>query len=409
MKTANRSIRPLGVGVLLLGLAACEPSPFEPAAEAPAGPLTIGVGVPPELATRSIEDERLSLVASADGRALTSVRRGDTWELEMTAAPGTTFELELEWCYRDLDDLDGIEGVDDDCPLPLAVLSRPVAVGTSDLRIPIRFDEFRSDFDEDEDGAANYIELRDDFDPRNDNLCPDCRTDVDLTIVRRAERPVIDGSYFNGSGDAREDVWGEAQLEDREGRLAIDTLLQGAGTGIGLSGRENDDQPPKWGAMHDGSDLFLFVLGEGVPKSQRFGADGGAGAADNDSIELFLQTSSRAFRLVIPVADEDGGSNRDEDSDLFLPSGADGTGSRDAIDYATCTCENERDFYELRISLDWLGVGSGDVIGIEVQINDDDDGGAVDERWGWRAEPGSGRDVDSGSSDGSLPGRALLQ
>ena len=408
MTTANRAIRRLAAGALLAGLAACGPSPFEPVEES-TGTRTIGVEVPPELAARSIENERLSLVASADGRALTSARRGDTWELEMTAAPDTTFELELEWCYRDLDGLDGIEGVDDDCPLPLAALSRPVAVGTSDLRIPIRFDEFRSDFDEDDDGAANYIELRDDFDPRNDNVCPDCRTDIDLTIVRRAARPIIDGSYFNGSGDTRLDVWRDSQLDDREGRLAIDTLLQGAGTGIGLSGRENDTQPPKWGAMHDGSDLFLFVLGEGVPKTQRFGDDGGAGAADNDSIEVFLQTASRSFRLVIPVADGDGGSNRGEDSDLFVSDGFAAGGAFDAIEFATCTCEDERDFYELRISLDWLEAGSGDVIGIEVQINDDDDGGAVDERWGWRAEPGSGRDVSSGSPDGSLPGRALIQ
>lgn len=404
------SIRALFVTVAALALAACEPSPFEPVE-----PTTLTVPVPPELALRAIEPDGLTLLASVDGQPVETVRQGDRWALTARVAPNSTFDVSLQWCYADG------EEPDDDCPLPLGSLSRVVSVDESDRTLSVGFDDFVRDADEDRDGASNYVELRDGFDPRNGNLCPDCRDDVDLTIVRRVTRPQIDGRYFNGSDDTRVDVWAEAQLMDRDGRLFVERRLAGEAD-IGLTGREDDVQPPKWGAMHDGRDLFVFVLGEGVPKSPRFDSDD---PRDDDAVELFLATPEGTVQIVVPVRDGNGGSNVGERGAIYVDDDFDG--GDDDIDaasaaarfedavadgdlrVATCTCDDERDFYELSVSLDWLELEPGDVFGIEVQLDDDDDGGAVDARWGWRASPGSGRELGGGTFDTALPGRAVLE
>ena len=404
------SIRALSVTAAALALAACEPSPFEPVE-----PTRLGVAVPPELALRAIEPDALTLLASVDGRPVETLRQGDRWELTATVAPNSTFDVTLQWCYDDG------EEPGEDCPLPLGSLTRVVAIDRSDRTLAVGFDDFVRDADEDRDGASNYVELRDGFDPRNGNLCPDCRDDVDLTIVRRVTRPQIDGRYFNGSDDTRVDVWAEAQLADRRGRLFIDQSLSGTAD-VGLTGRENDVDPPKWGAMHDGRDLFVFVLGEGVPKSPRFDSDD---PRDDDATELFVATPDGTVQIVVPVRDEDGGSNSGERGAVYVDDDFDGGDDdvdadeaaarfADAIDdgdlrVATCTCDDERDFYELAVSLDWLGLEPGDVFGLEVQRDDDDDGDAVDARWGWRAAPGSGRELGGGSFDTALPGRAVLE
>ena len=398
----------LGAPLLAL-LIGCEPSPFEPAVS-----TTIGVPPPPELTARSVDRGRLRLDARVNGDPVDTVDRGEFWELTARVPPASESEFELEWRYENVFE-------DSDVTLLLARLPpRAVRVGSSDVSIPVDFEEFDTgggedgdeldrDFDRDKDGATNYEEVRRGFDPTNRNLCPDCRTDVDLTIPRVNEAAVVDGRYLQPDGG---DAWAEGQFKDRDGVMWVDTPLSGQG--------EEDGSRSQWGAMHDGRDLILFVFGEGEPKTSS--ADS-ALSREDDSFELHVESVRRVLRLVVPVRDSSRNRNVDARGEIRLLGSDDDIGGWEAADaseavafgqavgdgevsVATCTCEGERDFYEIRVSLAYLGAVPGEDIGIEVQLNDDDDGGGVDRRWGWRSPQGSGRSTQAGLG---LTGRAALE
>ena len=70
--------------------------------------------------------------------------------------------------------------------------------------------------------------------------------------------------------------------------------------------------------------------------------------------------------------------------------------------------EERKDSYELRIKLSELNIELEKPFGIEIQINDDDDGGTRDEKWGWHHPEGSDDANDYSWQNPSVVGQAIL-
>ena len=61
--------------------------------------------------------------------------------------------------------------------------------------------------------------------------------------------------------------------------------------------------------------------------------------------------------------------------------------------------------YEIRVKLSSIGLAPGETFGLEVAVNDDDDGGDRDYKFGWWALP----DYDDDWRQPSVFGKAKLQ
>ena len=175
----------------------------------------------------------------------------------------------------------------------------------------------------------------------------------------------------------------------------------------------------KWAAMHDGRYRYIVVTVE----------DGGARFRDSDtfvwqddSLEIYIDGNNSKltsydgvddFQFTFPVRGT-GGSKQavssGETLGQFNPPTAD-------IDFATGPGVGprglrrpnfEQDVYEIRIELDSVGIAVNQPFGLELQINDDDDGELRDGKWGWHHPPRVDVDVDETFLNPSIMGTARL-
>ncbi|MFK7994900.1 MAG: hypothetical protein AB8B87_12225 [Granulosicoccus sp.] len=107
--------------------------------------------------------------------------------------------------------------------------------------------DYITNFDSDRDLDTNLFELKDEqglgLNPRNSNLCTQCRSDVASHINRitPAEAPTIDGNY--------ETIWNRSQFKDINGEAWL--------TSNGAS-----ESVFRFASMHDDQNLYLYVLRE---------------------------------------------------------------------------------------------------------------------------------------------------
>ena len=333
----------------------------------------MSVALPTELAqARNLDRDRLSLEARQDGRTLGVVRRDDVWEIATTVPSGVPVRLELDWT---------VLRTDSGQNLLLADYDRTTTFDRV-TRLDLTLADFDASHDDDSDGTSNLDELLLGFDPQNRNLCPDCRTDVDVIVpwVAEAAGAVIDGGFDEG-------IWDGAQFKDRSGDLDLDA-------GEGELSRATPGAR-RWAAMHDGNFLYLFVFGEGPDKTHHFDSED---PSEDDAVAITVSgtaTSLGTMRLVVPIRNANGDANRDERARL------DGEGelsellASGALAFATCICNRSFDAYELRIALAYLGLGSGERFSIDVRLVDDVDGGEADLSWRW---PGAAPDLDQSAA-----------
>ena len=337
----------------------------------PTDPNAAGLSVAPPaelMQMRALDRDRLSLDARLDGRTLGVVRRGDVWEISTTVRAGVPVRLELDWTV-----LRTATGQN----LLLADYDETTSFERA-TELELTLADFDVSHDDDSDGTSNLDELVLGFDPQNRNLCPDCRTDVDMIVpwVPAAAGVVIDGGFDQG-------IWNGAQFKDRSGDLDLD-----AGEGEVSRATPGDR---RWAAMHDGNFLYLFVFGEGPDKTHHFDSED---PSEDDAVAITVSgtaTSLGTMRLVVPVRSAAGNANRDERARLegegelaeLLASGA--------LAFATCICDRSFDAYEVRIALAYLGLGSGERFSIDVRLVDDVDGGEADLAWRW---PGAAPDFE---------------
>ena len=143
-----------------------------------------------------------------------------------------------------------------------------------------------------------------------------------------------------------------------------------------------------WSAMHDGTNLYIRVRVSSDFSNTPFIDSPGQPWFD-DSVEIFIDGNNskgseydgiddfQAILLAHPSADW---------QPIISPSSAPGLG----IFYRTS--ENSfRLFYEIAINLESAGIIPGQPFGFDVHINEDDNGGERDAKWGWFEQSGFDR------------------
>jgi len=277
----------------------------------------------------------------------------------------------------------------------------------SNESIVITNDDYSIDFDDDFDTVSNLAERRTSSDPY-DSRSPD----VDFALARLpaispAEAPIIDGSY--------EGIWNSAAYVDvNRQNLSIDNLM------IDMGATFADGEPDyRWGGMHDGEYLYLVAFGEGGGVQTPF-ADSDR-LFNDDTLNIFWDADNSAnreydgvndFQLLIPLL-ESGNDRVPNDSANENSRFATGSNSsffpEDAIDFATCVCRRENNFWEVRIRLADAAIVVGQTFGFELQLDDDRDGGDRDVKWGWQHPSRINEDRDFTWFDPSFMGTAVLE
>ena len=308
-------------------------------------------------------------------------------------------------------DADPDEGTDAPAPGgdPDAVIDVPPVPTPS---VPVPDDE---DDEDDEDDDDDEDEDLDDDAPADDEAV----VDVYVPRVSRSDVPDIDGRGVVTGPDGRfGGEWSAAVQVDSSGRpLGVNNLM------IDVDADAPDGTPwRRWAAMHDGEYLYVLVTVE----------DDGARIEDSatiwedDSLEVFIDgdRSRNPFYgddddwhvlmgLLAPGTIRTSNSN---DVEGWEP-GPFSSGEGLELDFATGPGigpdglrrpRHEQDVYELRIELKSANIDVGRPFGFELQVNDDDDGGTRDSKWGW-AHPSRGAiDVDFTYINPSYMGTLLL-
>lgn len=399
----------------------------------------LGLSPPPALVNaRAVDRTRLRpIVTLDDGRRVDmSPLDGGRWNGTIDLVPGRVHAVRVVW----------IETIGER-ELQLASSERTVTVGVDGARVDIETGGYAFDFDLDRDGVSNFDERERDTDPFRapgddadsprpaDPSIPldpvggsdgagDGRAEPDAAFptaaeitariivprIAREDAPAIDGLGVALDANGRYvGEWATAtQLDAAGDPLVIGNLMVDGGTD------ETDDVPRRrWAAAHDGEYLYVLVVIDDGGRRFRDSID----LFNDDSLEVYIDGNGSKS----PISDDD-------DVQRVLPMvapGSDGTGVDEGIvsgfflsqapidiDFATGPGRGPRigqDVYELRVGLASADILPGRPFGFELQVNDDDDGGTREGKWGW-AHPARGtEDVDLTFFDPSYMGTAILE
>jgi len=258
----------------------------------------------------------------------------------------------------------------------------------------------------------------DDRDDESDANGPDTSAEADVLIRRiaREDAPGIDGlDVVRADDNFWVGEWANATQRDANGnRLLIDQLMVDGGTD-----EATGEAWRYWAAAHDGEYLYVLVVVDDDGQRHR---DSPA-VWNDDSLELFIDgDNSKAstygaddFQRLIPLT-APGETRRSIDTGIVNGFFS----SQEPLDIEFATGPGvgprgirrprfEQDVYELRIELDSAGIVPGRPFGFELQVNDDDDGGNREAKWGWAHPARTDEDIDGTYLDPSLMGTALLE
>lgn len=246
------------------------------------------------------------------------------------------------------------------------------------------------------------------------------KASVLIPRIATTQAPFIDGrGVFLNSQDNLTGEWADAvQFDDAGARLWIKNLMIDKG-----ADSEDGAELRRWAAMHDGQILYVLVLSDDVGARQ---SDSPL-FWDDDSLELFIDGDnskltewfgSSDFHEIIPLLKRDSTQANNEINGRFEP----GPGTVDnplSFEFSTGPgigpdgirlSRWEQDVYELAIPFSSAGIVTGLPIGFELQLNDDDDGGSRDSKWGWY-HPSRENDDDTDRTylDPSVMGIVVLE
>ncbi len=393
------------------------------------------------LGLREFQNERLRCVVTINGESVTmNANSGSTeWSGSLVVPSGQSLQLEMNWFYDDI---------------LVATHSRTIDGINANTNIDFASSDYVTDgpnLDLDSDGYSNLVELEDEFDPNDPNNPGAPNIDVIIPWVAPSDANItIDGLYDN--------AWNLATFIDRQGStLAIDNLMIDKGAQFA-----DGDTDFQWAALHDGTYMYIMVFAEQTTSDTPFG-DSTLGYRD-DALSLFIDGNNsklstydgvddRHFEIPFLKLSAPGGSgapgdfelSTDANGDLIFnaagdiqvdtPSGplfleaADlddnrnlpGTaGSRlitgdnsaplpEDFTFANCLCREGRNSYELKINLAQVGIVVGRPFGLDLQLDDDIDGGDRDARYGWKHPSRTGdTDADNTWRNPSFMGTAIL-
>jgi len=256
----------------------------------------------------------------------------------------------------------------------------------------------------------------------NEVLLTHIKASALIPRISTNQAPFIDGLGVNLNGqDELTGEWRNAvQFDDAGAGLWINNLmLNPDGEADGADGAELR----RWAAMHDGINLYILVLSDDINARH---ADSTLPWQD-DSVEIFIDgdnskltdwTSGDDFHVVIPLLKFRSTQANNEINGRFTPQ-TDSTAAASAMEFSTGPSVGpngirvarwEQDVYEIAIPLSSVGIVVGSPFGFEVQINDDDDGGNRDSKWGWyHPSRTGGVDTDRTYLDPSVMGVVVLE
>lgn len=267
----------------------------------------------------------------------------------------------------------------------------------------VMFSEGDFDFAIDTDGDGTYN--------INDSQPKVANIDVYIPYASNGT-PKIDGI----GGDAS---WSAATTVDTEGsRLRINHLMMEPRPQTGL---EDDDAYEKdlrpwhtWSAMYDENYFYLMVeiVDDNHPSCDS------EDPWDDDNLNIYWDGDNSKgdkydgvndFHLMIPLYERSNncaefnynGRMRNGVNSASLGSSTD-------LRYATGRLDSRTTFYEVRIGLKKAGITSGKTFGFDVHIDDDDDGGDRDQKWGWKHPSRQGSDVDETYKNPKVMANILL-
>lgn len=258
------------------------------------------------------------------------------------------------------------------------------------------FDYDESLYDEDGDGDSNLQERRDlsnPFLPKN----LDGARDSDIRVV--IPKVTSGATVPNINGNFSENEWRDAvQVDIGNSTLYINRrILNEEGTDS-----NNYERNSRWLAMHDGNYLYIAVLVD--DQSERSDS---SNAWNDDNLNLYLDANWSHtdsydgyddFHYLIPLLKQFSSATNNGtliDGSLFVQQGSHSaqlpsdTRVANGVDVGPFGGRGERmDVYEVRISLNGLKLGLGRKFGIDVHIDDDDNGNGRDSKWAWYQNDG---------------------
>jgi len=348
---------------------------------------------PQALLNRAIDPNQLNPRVTLNGQSVNMTQLGDTpiYRGVVQVPEGEDVQLLVEWIefFRNRE-------------LLLAVLDRTFEAVNSDTNVVLFEADYETEdinafprLDDDNDRVPNLAERVENSDPLSSIDPGSTRADAFIVSISPENAPVIDGSFDN--------IWGQAQYRDRsQDLLSIDNRM------VGFDPDRSDQETEfRWGAMHDGQFLYLFVLGESQENRTTHGDS--VQPWMDDAIDIFWDGNRSQgevydgvddYHIVIPLVKLNSTDrNRSNLLDGSIdPDGRAETGFNsvpildlEGVRFANCVCPNE-DTYEIRLDMAALGIPLDRSFGFDVQLNNDIDGVEREFKFGWRA-PSAGANV----------------
>lgn len=352
--------RPLFTGILLTSLFACS------ADEATLNEISVPL---PELLIHSkiVDKGNLTAYLSIDDNSPIELNRnGDNWSSAFTVSKNETHSIYLAWIetYRNQQ-------------LLLANVSKVISVGGDDIDVTISNSEYVVSHDDDKDEVSNISERENGSNPF---VSSEIENKTDALIPKLGSSTIsIDGSYED---------WQQIDTPIQY----IDNLMRTENGGADLA----DGIPLHyWSAIHDDNYLYIVVVSDDestTHDSESFW--------DDDNLNIYFDgnyshgNSYDGFddrHMMIPLMTNNGSANISSSGQSRI---AAGTNSADifSIDSIWATGVGtgptgsrgrNTDIYEIRLDLSKSNIQVGHLFGIDMHLDDDDDGGARDSKWAW--------------------------
>jgi len=232
--------------------------------------------------------------------------------------------------------------------------------------------------DTDGDGIGDEADTDDD-----NNGVPDYQENAIVGIPFSTRIPTIDGAY--GWWE-----WSDAGLTDNKGNYLNINHLMIDNTGLFQDGTASTDweiisDSSFWRAKHDGTNLYVLIAVEREPFFEL--NNDSTDIWHDDTVELYFDIGNDKqsaygnddFQRIFSYAHN--ASNNILDG--FYSAG--GMQSYYRSSQAMEMMGQTRSIYEIEVNLASIGLNIEERFGLDVQINDDNDGGDRDAKWAWSA------------------------
>lgn len=388
---AHRISRVLQTFLLLpfILLSACQDNPSSDQLEfnTPGG-LTLTR--PDFLLGRAIDETAVQARVSVDidsvnypAQQIASSQDDVNWQGEVYVPEGSDVTLNVDWVETSVAGLPAeLQGelllATYSVLIPAVAENRAVEVRLADYLTESTQNDPHPELDLDGDGFGNLQERLADANPNDAIDRP-----ADVLILFNPNAPVIDGRY--------DSLWNTAQFRDTEREnLLIDKVLVDEGVV-----QPGEDRRYRWAGMHDGQFLYLLVFAEVSGNQTPFGDS--ALIYNDDAVDIFWDGNNSKgttydgiddFHAIIALLSSQGGGSpnrtgtsftRFEQGDRSAPI------TVDAFEFATCLCSStgEQQLYEIKLDLATARIPVDKRFGLDIQLNNDVDGGARDAKWAW--------------------------